>query len=84
MGVLVLIPNLKGGLTVAARIWEFAALSQEFVEPHPLGVFDNLRKGNPSQQGSWTEGNIELQSSLEETFCNCQMTHIIQNSFHDI
>ena len=46
MGVLVLIPNLKGGLTVAARIWEFAALSLEFEEPH-LGVFDNLRKGRP-------------------------------------
>ena len=46
MGVLVLIPNLKGGLTVAARIWEFAALSLEFEEPH-LGVFDNLREGRP-------------------------------------
>ena len=61
MGVLVLIPNLKGGLTVAARIWEFAALSIEFKEPQPLGVFDNLRKGRPSQHGSWTEGNIEQQ-----------------------
>ena len=42
-----MIPKFKGGLTVAARIWEFAALSLEFEEPHPLGVFDNLRKGRP-------------------------------------
>ena len=34
-------------MTVAARIWEFAALSLEFEEPHPLGVFDNLRKRRP-------------------------------------
>ena len=37
-----MIPKFKGGLTVAARIWEFAALSLEFEEPHPLGVFDNF------------------------------------------
>ena len=41
--------NLKGGLTVAARLREFAALSLEFEEPHPLGVFDNFPKGDPPQ-----------------------------------
>ena len=54
-------------------------MDEETEEPHPLGVFDNFPKGDPPQLGSWTEGNIELQSSLEEPFCNWQMTHIIQN-----
>ena len=51
------------GLIVAARIWEFAALSLEFEEPNPLGIFDNLRKGRsfsasvteaPARYRTWT------------------------------
>ena len=49
------------------------------LEAEISGVFDNFPKGDPPKLGSWTEGNIELQSSLEEPFCNCRMTHIIQN-----
>ena len=45
--------------------------------------FQFLAEGqDPPQLGSWTEGNIELQSSLEEPFFNCQMTHILQKLFH--
>ena len=79
-----MIQKFKGGLTVAASLREFVALSLEFEEPHPLGVFDNFPKRDPPQLGSWTKGNIELQSSLEEPFCNCHMVHITQNSLHDI
>ena len=78
--VLVLIPKSKGGLTVAASLKDFAALSLEFEELHPLGVFDNFPKGDSTQLGSWMKGNIELQSSLEEPFFNCGVQSLVENS----
>ena len=40
--------------------------------------FQFLDAGDPPQPQSWSDGR------LEEPSGNCQMTYIIQNSFHDI
>ena len=48
-----------------------------------LFFFSFLGGGDPFQLGSWSEGWLKLQSSLEKPSDKCQRTHIIQNSFHD-
>ena len=40
-------------------------------------------EGEPPQLGLWSDGKLELPSPLEEPSGNCQMTHIMQNLFHE-
>ena len=44
--------------------------------------FSHFGGGEPPSLDLWSDSSLELPGPLEEPSGNCQMTHIIQNSFH--